>query len=228
MTFLITLASTLVFVTAGEVRGNDAVTIPLDEVWGYRMPGTKDIVDIEPNSDSFKTMLARERIKNSLVTNTRWRLNSNFKPKNRADVGTAFVVPMIDLEALKEANAIIAGEKKRAEQLPAGQPLTLVFYSFSCGRNVRLDKITKSEGEMVLEYHFHIHGELTSSPYFALIPIGIFPPGNVNIKIKRLPETEGKNVWGTFPPLDAKESRRIVCDSFVFKVIDTKPVRSEK
>lgn len=225
--------------------GKDAIEIPLDQIWGHRMPGTKNVAELEPNRASLKTktMTTRERTKKSWVTNTRWLLNRTFKPAG-PDVGTAFVVPMIDLDALKEANAIIGGTTRRAElfpagqraelipvgqraeQLPAGQPLTLVFYSFSCGQGVRLDKVTKSKDEIVLEYHFHIHGNLTSSPSFALIPIGIFPPGNVNVKIKRLPDTEGKNLWGPPQPLDDHRARRIVCAPFVFKVIDTQRERS--
>jgi len=128
MAFLTTLAVSLIFVTADMACGNGIITIPLDEIWGYDLPGTKDIREIEPESEKFNAMPARERIKRSLVSNSLWRLGA--RPPEGEVAGEALVVAGEKLDALKQANAFFNDAKTRPSELPADTDLTLVFFSF--------------------------------------------------------------------------------------------------
>ncbi len=201
---------------------NEAIEIPLSEIWAYDMPGTQDVRQLE-DQEKFKGMLVTERIKNSVVSNTHWRLNLNFRPSegNHADRG--FVVTGVGLDALKEANAILSGKKNREDFFAAGEELTLVFFAYSCSRFVRLDEVMRTHDEIVVKYHFHSHGLRKSSQHFALIPLGSSLRGNINVKMKRMADTTSINkIDPQAAPYDQGEARRIVCEPFAFGIIDPK------
>lgn len=194
----------------GESKPREYV-IPLDQIWALGIPGTKDILKLE-NREKFRGMKAAERIKNSLVENTKYRLSSDFRPPRNQSAGPGFVVAGTGLDALKEANAILTDKKGRSETLPSNKELTLVFYSYMCARYVRLDEVRRSGRHINIKYHFESHVQAMSSTHFALIPIGKFTPGVVDVHIERLPDTN------TLTPLDDERVRQLVCESFSIQV----------
>ncbi|MDZ4659054.1 MAG: hypothetical protein SH868_15885 [Bythopirellula sp.] len=192
-----------------------AEEIPLDQIWALDMPGTKDVHDLEPNQDALKGMTATELIEKSLVGNTRWLLNANRRPPYGSQGERGFVVAATGLEALKQANAVLSKEKPRREIFSAGEELTLVFFSYSCGRDVRLDGVSRSGRKITVKYHFYAHSYSQSTTHFALVPIGKFSAGNVKVKIERMPD---ESLTGQSSPMDQGRVRQTVCESFTFGV----------
>jgi hypothetical protein len=206
--------SAIVLCFAISEKEKPSVEIPLDDIWALDMPGTKDIRDLE-NRAMFRGMKVADIVKNSLVENTRSVLDSRHRPPRGQSAGPGFVVAGIGLDALKEANAVLAKKKERPKTLPAGEELTLVFFSYSSGRRVKLDNVFVGERAIRVEYHLEFDGLRMSTMHFALVPIGVFKPGIVNVQFTRLPDT---SVFGTTKPLDEERVRQLVCESFTFQV----------
>jgi hypothetical protein len=207
--FLSALALCLAF---GE-KEKPSVEIPLDEIWALDIPGTKDIRDLE-NRALFKHMTTEDIVKNSLVANTRAILTPRHRPRGQ-NAGSSFVVVGTGLDALKEANSVLAKKTERANILPADKDLTLVFYSYSSGRRIHLDSVSVSEREINVEYHFEFDGLLMRTAHFALIPIGGLKPGVVDVRYSRLPDT---SLFGKTKPLNEEQVKQLVSESFSFHV----------
>jgi len=235
MAFRTTLALSLILIISDTARGNEVITIPLETIWGYYLPGTKDIYELE--GDKFKGMSGRERMKHSLVDNSLWRLSGRFRPPEGGVAKGALVVAGENLDALKQANAFFNDAKTRPSELPADTDLTLVFFCSIGNPSVLLDKVQKKNDEVVMKYHFHLTRTRTAKEYIALIPIGKFPAGTIKIKIERLADTTipGAPPPPPSPPYDvaAKRAfdiartkrfddmvRRTICSSCTVKIVE--------
>jgi hypothetical protein len=193
-------------------HAEETVEIPLSEIWALDMPRTKNIRELEPNRDSFKEMSAAERIQNSLVENTRWLLNINNRPEYGSVADHGFVVAATELEALKEANLILAGKHSRQVIFDESDDLTLVFFAYQNGKHIRLNEISLRGKEVSVEYQF---GSPKFSASIVLIPLGKLSPGTRHVSFKRhesdKPDAELRQHRKTL-------ERQIVCDSFTFGV----------
>jgi hypothetical protein len=203
----------LLTANAGAEKADDqskAKIIPLDQIWAYEMPGTRDIRNLEPKRAT-GNLSTEALIRDSLVLQIRRTLQNRPKPGEKA--GPAFVVVGTEKEALKNAHAVMVAkdEKEPPRLLPANTDLSLVFYAYTGGRYVRLDSVEKSERLIVIKYHLESHSTANATIHFALIPIGKLPVGAVQVKIEQLPPTDEKG-----QPLPMRDERHIVCDSFTF------------
>ncbi len=151
-----------------------ATMIPLDHVWGYELPGTRDI-------HAILSMDMREQLHRGLG-----------KPRK---AGPAFVVAGKDKQALENAIAILTMKAEPKRDFPEGD-LNLVFYSYTTGGYyVRIDKIEQAKQKIVVSYHFESHHSEDASYHFALIPLQL-TAGAYEVEIKQLsPE-------GNAPPRD--------------------------
>lgn len=198
-----------------------ATIIPLDQIWGYEMPGTRDIRELEPKRQT-GNMPTEEVIRGSLILQIRQALGN--RPKAGEQAGPALVVVGTGKEALKNAHAAIMAKDKKesvpirqqleARVLPFDAELSVVFYSYMCGRYVRIISVEQSEKLITVKYQLvsHITGDMTI--HFALIPLGKLHQGAVQVKIMQVPSvnTEGQRAT----PLQNVES--IICDGFTFAV----------
>jgi hypothetical protein len=219
------LAIAVVWLCCSVGHAEEAVEIPLSEIWALDMPGTKNVKELEPEHEKLKGMQSSEVIERSLIYNTAWLLNANNRPPSGGIAEQGFVVPATGFDALKEANAILSKKASREHILPAGQSLTLVFFSYSCPRSIQIDEVIRSENRVVVKYHFHAHNLRKSQSNFALIPLGTFSADgierqNVKVTFERLPDTSRDSATA---PLDDRRALETVCDSFVFGVMNQKP-----
>lgn len=197
-------------------HGDEAVEIPLSEIWGYRIPGTRNIEDLEPETNS-SSLTREESLRGSLVHQIRRSLNSNRRHQNQRLAGASFVVVGTNSEALKNAHAVLVAGESRSETFSKNDELTLVFYCYEYGRYVRLDNVLREENEIRVQYHFLAHNTLNMSTHFALIPLGKMSSGTVNVRIEQLSE-EGPD-WGpSATAIDPDMLRQIVCSSATFKI----------
>ncbi len=196
-------------------------TIPLDTIWAWKMPGTKDVRELEPNHEQFKKMVADNQIQSSIAVNTFWRLNPHFKPKGNKNAGSAFVVNAVGLEALIEANAILAKRQNPKDNFKAGSPLTLVFYAYSSSQIVHIGQVVKEKNEIIVKYHFHVHGLRKSTQHYALIPLGDDLKGRIKITVERTEDTvEEYLASAKLPTLSDLDAKRLVSGSTVFRVLE--------
>jgi hypothetical protein len=191
------------------------VEIPLKEIWALNIPGTRNVRELDP--PRLRDPLTEEEfIQTSLVEQIARSLNVTHWPKEGEDGGPAFVVVGEDLDALRQAQKVLAGELERNETVPGDKELTLVFYSYY-GRTVRLDAVERKNNEVVVKYHLHAHQSGVSTPHFALIPIGKLPPGQVAVTLERLPDT-GPSI--IVERLRKRPAERFLCVSSTFEVVN--------
>jgi hypothetical protein len=192
----------------------DAKLIPLDQIWGYEMPGTRDIRKLEPldvHDPSFKELYFQSRIKKIAGS------LSAYVPEVGAKAPPAFVVVGTGEEALKKAHAVLTKKERKdtGASLPKDTELSLVFYTFLSGWHPKITAVEQSPGLIKVKYQFIAPQEPSfGAKRFALIPIGKLSPGRVEVEIKEIPPVDYKRQ----PVMPRRKSERFVCGSFSFDV----------
>ena len=192
----------------------DAKLIPLDQIWAYEMPGTRDIRELEPKLDvhdpSSKELFYRSRVPKIA------RLLTSVPPKG-AKAPPAFVVVGTGEEALKMAHAVLTKKERKdaGTSLPKDTELSLVFYTFLFGWHPEIASVEQSPGLIKVKYQFIAPTEPSfGAKRFALIPIGKLSKGHVEVEIKEMPPVDYKGR----PVMPKQDSERFVCGSFLFDV----------
>ena len=199
---------------------SSAEEIPLDQIWAYNMPGTRDIKELEKDQEPPDETTTDIRHK-TLATHALYLLASN-RPLDGKLAKPGFVVVGNGYEALEEAQAVFSKKKKRKDVLPSGEVLTLVFFTHSCPRYVWIDEVNCKDNRIVIKYHFHAHGNRSSRANLALIPLGKFAMGElplrkIQVEFERLPDT---SIHENVAPMDKARASQTVCDSFTFGVME--------
>lgn len=219
--FAMSLAAVACASDVGSTGGNQLAEIPLSEIWAMTMPGTKKLSELEPKKEGLEELSREERIKSSLVRHTAWGLNANFRAPHGSVAKPGFVVKGSGLDALREAHDVILGDAQSKKILPTEQDLTLVFFSYSCSRDVVLDSVELKNNEIVVKYHFYWHNLRRSRENLALIPLGSLPAGKYRVTYERTAD-QGREENGEVIPLSNELARRTICDSFSFGVAKSK------
>ncbi len=181
----------------------EVVTIPLDQIWAYNMPGTKRLEKVE---DRRSAKELRE-IRTSLSTTQ----------LKRGMARAGFVVVGEGIGAVQGAHAVLVEGKKAPQQLPADTEISLVFFSCQFGRYVQLQKVVRDDNVIEVQYQFIPHKSKEVTQHFALIPLGKMVPGNMRVKITQVPMAR-EFVSAGWQPVQPDTERRIVCQPFSFDV----------
>jgi hypothetical protein len=206
------------FICCSISDAEGAVKIPLSEVWGMSLPGTRNVRDLEPTRKSIPRS-DEEFIRTSIVEQIRQSLDHDHSPKKGEKARQAFIVAGTGLDALREAKDVLTGEKKRTNSVPANKEVTLVFYAYDPGRSLQLDEIVRQGDKVTVKYHLNIPEGFISKdyvPYLALVPLGKLPPSKIGVNMERLPDVGGT----TFDRQRYSGLDNRVCDSFSFEVAD--------
>ncbi len=191
----------------------DSVEIPLKDIWALDMPGTQDIRKLEATATS-----KDEKNDADLPLISRIR-GATAKP--RGEPREAFAVLGSGIDALRRAASDMAGETKPQESFPAGSDVSLVFFSYTTGMYVYLDKVERRGNFFEIKYHFVPHLTKEMTDHFALIPLGAIESGVYSVDIVQSPmdmsrvSTAGKKPAAT---TDAKSAEKFVCRPFSFSV----------
>ena len=134
-----------------QTRDNKPKTeiIPLDQIWAWKMPGTKNLGTL----DAVKTGGTTEH---PIINNIGSVLVR--RPIKGEKARPAFVVEGIGKEALQNAQAVFKKGNTAADDMPGDTELSLVFYSYSSGQWVHLVSIEKFERVVTVKYRFVCHG----------------------------------------------------------------------
>jgi len=200
--------------------------IPLDQIWGYKLPGTRDVRELEPKADpkllskeleGLSPVDAERRMSDEFTRRLDHRkiLKAlNMRPKADETAGTAFVVAGTGKAALANAALVFAGSKERQTVFPPDADLSLVFYSYDCGRYVRLRSVDRWSNFITVRYQFVAHATMEITKHFALIPIGKLSEGDYHVKVEQLAPFDERGL----PPKPISEPQSIVSGSFAFVV----------
>lgn len=191
----------IVALLATSVRAEE---IPLSSIWAYSMPGSKDVVELEPArlSNSPKDLLS-VKIKNSL------------SPPNKP--GDAFIVRGANYNALQEAFDILVDKQKPGTEFKTGEKLTLVFYSFSWGGYVHIHDVERTKNVIKIRYQVKPHTTKETTSHFALIPLEKLTAGKYQVETENIPLGKEFDGWPV-KPLTKKELDEYVCKGFSFSV----------
>jgi len=177
--------------------------IPLDQIWGYNLPGTRDLARI--GSDRY----------GSMVYDIRRAIG--FPPENK-EAEPAFAVSGTELDALREVHAVLVDKNKPRETFPAGSKVFVVFFSHETNSYVHLRGAECNNNVVSIRYRFVPHETEETTRHLALIPLGKLPSGKYRVNIIRCPMPR-KYIDSGFQPISDAVARRIVCGSFSFSVL---------
>jgi hypothetical protein len=189
------------------------VTIPLDQIWAYDMPGTRDTGQLEPNKPAKlgSGPLVGEILRALAVT-----------PAEGKEARPGFAVLGTGLEAIREAHAVLVDNSKPRQAFPTGGEVSVVFFSYEAGSYVYLNRVERGGNVVEIYYRFVPHRTMNLTSHFAIIPLGALPAGKIYVKILQSPLEQEYTIQGFRPVTDAV-SRQIVCRSFSFSVVQNDP-----
>lgn len=203
-------------IATAESAGDQAVKeIPLDQIWTYGMPGTRDVRELEPKR-RLGALTQKEYVFGSFVNLIVAYLHNVPKAGETAESG--FVVVGTGKEALKNAQATLRTRNRKEPEkfFPSNTDLTLVFFTYTCGWHARINSIEQGPGAITVKYQFVAQPVAGfAATRFALIPIGRLKPGKTDVRIVQLPPVDEKNQ----PAKPIENPNRYVCGSFSFDVL---------
>ena len=192
--------------------------IPLNEVWAYEMPGTKDVRELEPDKFGpiLKTLSTADQIRKmeSSTLGAILKQIQSTKPVRNASNG--FIVAGTGTEALKATYAVLVGDKKASQSFPPNTKLSIVFFSHLFGQYVHIQRVQQRDNLFEVGYYFEPHLTKEMTFHFALIPIGDLAPGSYEVKCARLMPKKYGTDGIKAPSVD--EERKVVAQSFQFEI----------
>ncbi|OHB74841.1 MAG: hypothetical protein A2W31_06410 [Planctomycetes bacterium RBG_16_64_10] len=188
------------------------VAIPLDQIWAWRMPGTRDIGQLEPNKPAKVAC-------GPLVGEIRKALSAT--PANGKEAKPGFAVLGTGLKALRGAHAVLVKNKNPQDTFPANSEISVVFFSYQFGPYVHLEHVKRRDNVVDIAYEFVPHRTEEVTEHLALIPVGNLSSGKYYVKVDRA-SMEQKNAVQGFRPTTDTDARRIICHSFDFTVLGNK------
>lgn len=207
-------------------KPQDVQTIPLDQIWGYNLPGTRHIAGIPFPDDKEgigQTFAYLNRERDTNIEHIRRALASK-PPTEKAAPG--FVLPRRpDSLTLRGVHPLMLGKRNPFDKDSFGEneDLTLVFFSHPLSYHARLKKVERKQNDITVHYQFEPHTTPESTVHFALIPLGKLPAGEYQVDYQQIPVDQKYREMG-FEPVHP-EAAEIVCRDFSFTVDG--PVKSE-
>jgi hypothetical protein len=217
ITFALIVAATLFGQAIAESADDKSQTIPLDKIWAYEMPGTRDIRDLDVAQKEQQGL----SLLNSIgVSSFRRAERMGFKEIARP----GFVVSGSGRSALRAASAVFIDGVKPRERFSPDDEITIVFFSepFSKYR-VRIKQVKQTAKEVEFLYQLEPSIEGRNFTNFALIPLGKLPAGTYRVEMRQSPhELTPVEKMYRFKSLDEEWSRNFLCKPFCFTVAGTR------
>jgi hypothetical protein len=196
---------------SGRVSEKPA-TIPLNEIWAYNMPKTRDVGALDAvrqENGVTKHPLVKEIVR-SLASK---------RPKKNQSIGPALIVQGAGKEALRNARDVLTDLAKPSTKFSTTDDLALVFYTSLGGPYAHIDSVERSGRTIAVRYRLLSHNSREDTLHFALIPLGTLGPGNYEVKVELL---------GVFDETGARKepsdkSKSFVCSNSNFGVTEAKP-----
>ncbi|MEX2309520.1 MAG: hypothetical protein WD738_18105 [Pirellulales bacterium] len=210
--FLIGAALLLSTSAVAVVPNEQPRTIPLDKIWAYKMPGTRDLQGLDKDDPTKSGQRQVAAISESLILRA-----EDLKWENISRPG--FAVPGTGLPALRAAHSILVEGKKPLDAFPPNEEITIVFFSeLAPGNKVQIQEVTREGESVVIRYQLKPHvGRMQRSLNLALIPLGKLPGGKYTVGLEQTTRDQ-KFIKLGFKPVDKQWSRDFLCKPFSFNV----------
>jgi hypothetical protein len=212
----------------------EVVKIPLDQIWAYNMPGTRDIRELEPHQLPDKLERDPPEEQREMKDQSLWvplamslcADSSSHWPRKGEIARPGFVVAGTGREALSAAYDVLVKGAQPSESFPSGTPITLVFFSYQCGSYIQLEALERRAKSIDLQYRLIRPVNKIVTAHLALIPVGELLPGNYEVNTLQLP-TGHQRLDLTYSPVDRNDQlapkeeefgRRFVSNPFKFAV----------
>lgn len=206
-----------------SANADDPVTVPLKNIWAYQMPGTRDVRELEPQNfgQAVRKLTSDEQLKRYGQSLTSRILKTlQVRPTNQK-AKKAFAVLGTGVDALREAHAVLAERQRPRRTLPVDAEVSVVFFSYSFGSYVHLNKVEREGNTVTVSCRFVPHETKEMTAHFALIPIGKFKLGEVKVTVVSSP-MEKRFVDSGFKPVSAETESQVVSRSFRLLVEEEK------
>jgi hypothetical protein len=195
-----------------QKNGSNRRVIPLNQIWAYDMPGTKDIGDLGRHQARSEGMKFLASISESSVLRAQ---RQNGEPARQG-----FAVVGNGLTAMRAAHAVMEGEAKQTTKFSPDDEITLVFFSEpATGAHVYVRRVEREGNNIEIQYQLEPYIQRHYSFGFALIPLGRLPFGQYTVGFLQL-RAEERHIRLGFRPFNKKWSDRFLCKPFTFKVIE--------
>ena len=213
--------------TDSHLGGAETQTIPLEQIWAYEMPGTRDVRELEPDvyGTVVRTLSAEERdrrFNESLVAQILESLGPppavKPGPIRLPDPKAVFAVKGAGFEALKEAYAVLVEKQTVPASLPTGSEISIVFFSYEAGSFVQVRDVERRRKVIQIRYRFAPHGLAIATSHIALIPLGPLPAGEYQIAIIQSP-MDTKWVPSGTELINLEWEKKVVCKPSSFSVV---------
>jgi hypothetical protein len=195
-----------------------SATIPLDEIWGYNLPGTRDIRGIpfpEQQHGIGQTFAFLNQQRDYNIEQIRLALAMK-PPGEKASPG--FVVSaQPDSRMLMAVYAHVRGKPNPFRNYPEGE-YTLVFFSHPLSYYARLREVKREGNEITVLYQFEPHTTPEATAHFAMIPLGKLTAGEYHVDYRQIPLDEKYREMG-FEPVHP-EAAEFISRDFSFTVAE--------
>jgi hypothetical protein len=218
-----------------EGQAKDTIEIPLDQIWAYNMPGTRDIRDLEPEQRPEHLQSLSIDKQRALLQKRLWipiavsltEVSPSW-PREGQTARPGFAVAGTGRDALEETYDVLVKGEKPHESFDPGSEITLVFFSYQMGSFVHLHNINRRGNDVELRYRIVSHTDRYLSAQLALIAMGELPLGKYSVTVVQLPT--GRELFdGGFSPLEDGRAlepsevnwgQRFVSTGFLFEVVE--------
>jgi hypothetical protein len=157
------------------------VEIPLNEIWGYHVAGTKPIV-----SGREPRLLDQEQFDSLRVGKTLMAA---------VHAGPAFIINGGPKQAIKGVPLVLGGTYQPKHSFTEGD-LCLVVCAYASNDHFILDKVERAPRRIRVSWHLKRTGEEMSFPYLVLIPLPNCEPGEYDVDMNRTGEPKfGPDWW---------------------------------
>jgi hypothetical protein len=210
-------------------NADESEQIPLDAIWAYNLPGTRDIEELAQHDDA--------KLLESIFQS--WKTRAD-RLENHDMARPSFAVSGRGPAALRAVHAVLAEGTKPRTAFSPDEEVTIVLFSEPAWDNhVRIEEVARLGDRVVIRYWLEQHVESREeSMNLALIPLGKLPVGEYSLELKQLPRKQKsiqfkienprpgrKNfVELGVPSLNAEWSRRFLSKPFSFQITTTIPL----
>ena len=163
-------------------HAEEVVTIPLETIWAYGMPGTHKLTP-EPRSPNGEFVSAESQLVDGIYLSL-YRLN----PKQ--ELMPSFAVSGTGIKALEKVNEVLANRKLSATNFTTTDDVSIAFYSAGRGSHVHVHEVERIGDKVFVRYMFvpHLISPQTSL-HFVIIPLGKLPSGKIRVEMIRRIQT---------------------------------------
>jgi hypothetical protein len=211
-----------------DVSEDGTVIIPLDQIWAYDMPNTRDIRLLEPKAfgeetRNLPTGEERRRYRTSNVYEIRTSLTgkggftcvTKTQPPETIwqEAKPGFAVVSSGLEVLRQAHSVLVEENEPRQVFSADSRISLVFFSNLCGYYVHLDQVALRQNVIEIQFRYVPHMSADLTAHFGLIPLGKLMKADYRVNIIRSP-MEQRYVDEGYKALPPDRERAVICRPF--------------